>query len=291
MDVLPLQYFAQQVLQEAVLDLKVLTDRSSRLVVHVQTHAGVWVVKADAQAGTFAPEIEALKRLEQHGFPVQRPVAWQDGPPALLLLPWTQGTEPEVGPAAQSIGALLAHLHQLPGHLPPPEGLTWAQWMRGWLQHALTYWLATGLAPAGAPTRLSRWFSRLESLLEKRGTQLILFDGRPEHFIVAPSGDVGLIDVAELRAGDGLMDLAVIGINGPGLLPGVLRGYGPLTPGEQALLKFYSLLRALAAAEWNERELGGADWQRFLEAAALLLPGEGCVGQQQDQEHAAFTAW
>jgi len=102
--------------------------------------------------------------------------------------------------------------------------------------------------------------------------QLILFDGRPEHFLLTPTDEVKLIDVAELRAGDGLMDLAVLGLHEPLCLPGMLEAYGPLTPDEHELLPFYTLLRALAAAEWDETELAGGRRSYFLTAAEQALP-------------------
>ena len=95
-------------------------------------------------------------------------------------------------------------------------------------------------------------------MLEHRGGQLILFDGRPEHFLVTPTGEISLIDVAEVRAGDGLMDLAVLGLHEPLCLPGVLEAYGPFSdfgpfvrPGPYYLLVWIadgkSLVRALRA--------------------------------------------
>ena len=63
-----------------------------------------------------------------------------------------------------------------------------------------------------------------------------------------------LAEIDEARAGDAVMDLAVLGVLEPRLLPGILAGYAP-TPEEdeviQQLLPFYLFLRRLAAAEWN----------------------------------------
>jgi aminoglycoside phosphotransferase (APT) family kinase protein len=92
----------------------------------------------------------------------------------------------------------------------------------------------------------------------------MLFDGRPEHFLVDEERVAGLIDLHDVQPGDAAMDLAVINLADPLLTAGVLAGYRP-TSEELAvfreLVPFFTVLRALAAAEWH-----GNDG----EAAALL---------------------
>ena len=144
--------------------------------------------------------------------------------------------------------------------------------MRGWTQHALHYWIQTGEAPGDATDRVSRWFVQLQPLFEGRGDRLILFDGRPEHFIWTTAEELYPIDVAELRSGDGVMDVAQMALHVPSRLPQVLQGYGALGEAGQVLLTFYVFLRALAAAEWDEQRLGGHRRDAYLNVAASSLP-------------------
>lgn len=95
----------------------------------------------------------------------------------------------------------------------------------------------------------------------------MLFDGRPEHFIVAGDDVVGMIDLHDVCSGDAAMDLAVLAVADPPLLAGVLVGYEPTTE-EQAvfdrLIPFYLFLRRLAAAQWHLEYADPAETPRLL---------------------------
>ena len=90
----------------------------------------------------------------------------------------------------------------------------------------------------------------LQPLLASRGEEFILFDGRPEHFIVQDNQLAGLIDLGEARSGDAAMDLGVLAVSDPDLIPGILAGYkAPQQEQEKLnqLIPFYTFLRRLAA--------------------------------------------
>ena len=133
---------------------------------------------------------------------------------------------------------------------------TWDSWMAGWLNSVLAWWGT--VSPAGLldPKRVWAWFHALQPLLATRGHDLMLFDGRPEHWIVRGEAMAGLIDVSELRVGDAAMDLGVIAVPDPELLTGVLDGYQP-DPEERTvfdrLVPFYTFLRRISAAEYYQR--------------------------------------
>ncbi len=254
---------------------RVLVSRPDRLALQVTTAEGRFVLKLEEAGDGLTREVAARTFLRARGFPVAAPVARGADGWTWLLLPWVDGL-PLTGEsplaARRAAGALLARLHAVPGERPPPQQQTWDAWMLGWLRHALTYWLGTGRAPRDAAGRLSRWWRTMEPLLASRGRQTILFDGKPEHLLVTGDDQVTLIDVEDLRSGDGLMDLAVIALHEPATLPGVLAGYATLNAQENALVAFYILLRALAAAEWDETRLGGRQRDRLLQVAARSLP-------------------
>lgn len=129
---------------------------------------------------------------------------------------------------------------------------------------------ASDAAPENVGARLSRWWQAIEPLLISRSHQLILFDGEPEHLIVMPTGEVALIDVENLRAGDGLMDLAVITLHQSEVLQGVLEAYPALSADAEVVLAFYQFLRALAATEWGELSLTGECHRHCVAAPAHL---------------------
>jgi aminoglycoside phosphotransferase (APT) family kinase protein len=235
----------------------ILVQRLGRLVARVDTSTGPVVVKADAVAGSLVGEVGAIRRLDAAGLPVPQVLASVDGPPAYVLLRWIEGealSSSAVASAQVAAGRALRRVHSLGGGPPYPGGQSWDAWMTGWLNHALGWWCAAVDPGEDRVRGFRRWFDSLRPLLETRGRDLMLFDGRPEHLLVRNGELVGLIDLGEVRSGDAAMDLAVLAVGDPALLAGVLRGYLP-TPAERAafdrLVPFYLFLRRLASAEWN----------------------------------------
>jgi aminoglycoside phosphotransferase (APT) family kinase protein len=188
-------------------------------------------------------EPSAIARLGAAGLPVQQVLRFDD---PFLLMEWTDGdqlTSLSPLPAQEEAGRLLRIAHAL-GSGPPYKGNeTFAEWMRGWLTHNLQWWQP-------GPSRealIWEWFASLTGLLRTRGNDLMLMDGRPDHFLVRGGRIAGVIDVGEICPGDGVMDLAVMGVSDPALLKGVLAGYGAH---EARLVPLYLLIRRLSRAEW-----------------------------------------
>ncbi len=244
--------------------VRVLGERPGRVVAYAETTSGPVVVKASAEAGAFVREEAAIRRLAAHGLPVASVIGHDLGPPAYLVLAWTDGdplSSASPPRAQRALGELLRRVHAI-GPRPDrddsvfPGGTTWNGWMAGWLNTALGWW--SGVDPSGYDRvrRAWAWFHRLRPLLANRGHELILFDGRPEHLLVRGDEVGGLIDVAELRTGDAAMDLGVLAVSDPALLTGVLAGYRP-TAGERdvfsRLVPFYTFLRRISHAEWQQR--------------------------------------
>ncbi len=220
----------------------ILVDRPEQLVVKVETSTIDVVIKSPLRRA----EVTANERLAAAGIPVPRILAQHDD---YLMMEWIAGealSSASPNPAQLEAGRILRRVHQLGGGPPWAGNTDYADWMAGWLNHCLAWWQP---GPSRAREIWAR-FRQLEPLLETRGHDLILFDGRPDHFIVREGTIASVIDLSELRSGDGAMDVAVMAVSDPLLLPGVLAGYGPPTP-DRELLDFYLLLRRLSHAEWN----------------------------------------
>ena len=213
----------------------------------------------DTAAGTFVPERSWIDRLGAAGLPVPRVIGCSDEAPAHLLLTWIDG-EPlsSASPVAaqRDVGRLLRRVHALPGGPPYAGSSTVDAWIAGWLNYALAWWRDHAGAPQDAVDDAWSWFHRLQPLLATRGAETMLFDGRPEHFLVRGDDVVGMIDLHDLCAGDAAMDFAVLAVDDEPLLRAVIEGYRP-SPDEQAafaeLIPFYRWLRRLAAAEWHSQ--------------------------------------
>ena len=244
--------------------VRVLWQRPGRAVVRVDTDAGPLVVKASTDPGAFVTEAAAIGRLRAHGLPVAKVIGHAVGPPAYLVLSWIQGevlSSESPARAQRAAGALLRRVHAI-GPDPHHDGAlfpgdsTWDSWMAGWLNSALGWWAGVAAPGEEKVRRAWVWFHELAPLLATRGHDLMLFDGRPEHILVAGDDVAGMIDVAELRTGDAAMDLGVLAVADPALLPGVLEGYQPTTEQRAAfsrLVPFYTFLRRISRAEWFQR--------------------------------------
>ncbi|GIH11118.1 hypothetical protein Rhe02_91850 [Rhizocola hellebori] len=218
----------------------ILVDRPGHLVAKVETTTIDVVVKAPLHDR----EVAANARLAAAGVPVPRILAAGNG---YLMMEWIEGeglSSASPNSAQLEAGRLLRRVNELGGGPPYQGNATFTEWMAGWLNHALQWW-----EPGPKRTReIWAWFEELRPILDTRGQHLMLMDGRPDHFLVRDAKIVAVIDVSELCPGDGVMDLAVMGVSDPVLLPGVLAGYGPPAP-DRELLDFYLLLRRLAGAE------------------------------------------
>ena len=243
---------------------EVLVDREGRCVCRLHTDQGELVVKIDASPDGLDAEIAMNAYLAASGIPVAKVYGSGKDEGAYLILSWIEGTAISSGSpieAQRDAGRLLRQVHQLgngaPAYEEKPE---WGWWMKGWVNHALRWWQEEGGATAAETKAAREKFDALDSILNTRGQDFILFDGRPDHFIVHNGRLSGLIDVAEPRGGDGAMDLGVMAVTDPDLLRGVLEGYAP-SQEEQVvfdeLIPFYTFLRRLALAEWDLKHMDG----------------------------------
>jgi Ser/Thr protein kinase RdoA (MazF antagonist) len=256
---------------------QLLCDRPDRLVAKVRCRGSDFVVKAGLSGGLLAEEVRSNALLAEVGVPVARLVAFESGPPDVVVFGWIDGEPLSAAhpPAVhEHVGRALRAIHAVGGGPPYAGNDTWAKWMRGWLD------TVTRVAPPiqVTPEQVDAcWaaFESVQSMLRTRGGDLILFDGRPEHILVREGQLAGLIDLGEVRSGDAAMDLAVLAIYEPGIMESVLRGYSPDPPTREAfnaLTPLYALLRRLSAVHWNEahgspavaermrRDLHGLSW-------------------------------
>ena len=251
--------------------VSILEQRAGRLVARAETTIGPVVVKASRDADAFADEMAAIARLAAAGLPVAEVHGSAAGPPAYLVLSWTEG-EPLCAStpmsAQRAVGEVLRRIHSVATE-PTDLGwgdASWEGWMAGWLNSTIGWWSTVDRLSEERVRRLWAWYHDLAPLLATRGGELILYDGRPDHIRVRDGWEIGLIDVAAIRLGDAAMDLGVIAVSEPDVLPGVLAGYRPDADEQAAfarLVPFYTLLRRISRAEWHQRhgtpeELGQA---------------------------------
>ena len=245
--------------------VRVLADRPNRLVARLVMPEGLRVAKIDTRADAFADEAEAMAILAQVGAPVSEVVMVRPGPPSMLVATWAEGepiTSTSHPDTLAAVGDVLRRVHSLPATGPWSSHPSIERWIEAWLGIVVPWWKQAGPASPDELHALHDWFNAIKPFLDDRyGTQM-LFDGRPDHFLVDATGNLHLIDVADLQPGDPVMDLAVLELDAPGILPAVLAGYVPSPTDRErigSLVPFYVTLRALSGAEWHASIDGDRD--------------------------------
>jgi Ser/Thr protein kinase RdoA (MazF antagonist) len=244
----------------------------------VETADGQVVAKASTTPHEFDREAAAMHRLAGMGLPVSRIIDLVGGPPAILVSGWAEGkpvsatSGPEV---VVEVGQILARIHRLPAH-GPFSGIhaTITAWVTTWVRDVVEWWSARDDAPTSAIERTDRWIDSMLPTLDSRSGTMILFDGRPEHFLVDQRGAVHMIDVADLMPGDPIMDLAVFELHAPGTRDHLFAGYQPSATAlaaAETLMPFYRYLFHVAGAEWMLRNANHPDAATWHLARARLL--------------------
>ena len=237
--------------------LKIIMQRPDHLVAKVETAAGPVVFKANSEALHTSWDGINIKRLAAAGLPMQTVIAQGEAPVSYVILSWLEG-EPltDRSPLAAQIeaGRLLHRIHHLDNRPLYEKEYGWDEWMKGWLDVVLPWWGRQAGVTGAAVETAWRSFETVRPLLVNRGHHFMLQDGRPDHFLVQGERIVGLIDVHDGQAGDGGMDLGVIGVLDEPLLANMRLGYEAdqeETAVLDRLIPFYIFLRRLAAAEWH----------------------------------------
>lgn len=251
-----------RLLDDQANQVRILVDRPDRVVACLTLPDGMRVVKMDTGVDAFEREASAMAMLAKVGVPVSEVLLVEPGPPSVLMATWAEG-EP-VTPASPAetlaeVGVILRRVHALPASGPWSSHPSIERWIEAWLQIVLPWWEEAGRASGEELRATWHWFEAIRPFLDDDHGRQMLFDGRPDHFLADAAGNLHLIDVADLQPGDPVMDLAVLELDAPGILPGVLAGYHP-SPIErdriEALVPFYVMLRALSGAEW-QASIGG----------------------------------
>lgn len=270
--------------------------------------AGRVAIKMDTLADSIRREHAAYEFLAARGLPTAPVLAHGTFPPpdgavdthgdpvesvAYLVIEWIEGhpvcsTDPvEVH---REVGRVLRAVHDTPesewevqgcppGFDRPGEMRPFGRWISGWLPAALHWWASTKEPDTDTLATALTWYDgRIQPEIADLRRVPVLFDGRPDHFIVNDGTLAGMIDLETVGLGDPVMDLGVLAANEPGILPGVLDGWDPTGEkrvGVEERIEFYMFLRSLAAAEFNTEQGDPALVPGFLKRAKILLWGRG----------------
>jgi aminoglycoside phosphotransferase (APT) family kinase protein len=258
--------------------LTMLAGRDGRIVCRVSRDEGGLVAKASDRVNDFDEEARAMESLAGMGIPVSQVVMLEDGPPAMLVSRWLDGVPVSADSGAdvwREVGRILRQIHNVAAKPPFSSHPTILAWIEHWYGLVMAWWSETGGLDPVSWNVADGWMAAVSQVLAGREGCLMLFDGRPEHFLVGANGRVRLIDVADLQPGEAAMDLAVLELDAPGILPAVLDGYDATAEEREVfgvLVPFLVFLRALSGAEWQGRMVGNSEESaRYLAKASTML--------------------
>jgi aminoglycoside phosphotransferase (APT) family kinase protein len=245
-------------------DVQVVLEERGRLVARVAADGRPpLAVKAVEGEHSLDDEIAALRLMHDGGVPVS-PIRGElhTHGAHLLVTDWYDGV-PLSSSAPTEVQAQAGEVLRRVSHLPTDRGvgspvpLPFVGHLTGWV-HGDREWLIAERASLD-PDVGCRWLELLGDVLESGPRQMTLTDGRRDHFLVSGNRLAGVIDVAAARVHDPAMDLAVLAVTDPNLLPGVVRGWGPTADEAsylRAVIPFYVWLRRVSAARWKVEVAG-----------------------------------
>lgn len=253
--------------------IEILQEGSDRLVAQTEDDQGLrYTLKVAEGVDAFADDVAANGTLAAVGVPVPEVVAYQDGPPAVVVLGWVEGeplSSSSSARAQREVGRLLRLIHALPAGPSFSGQPTIGGWIEAWTAEIAAWWSSVG-GTGSQVRRLRDWFADLAPVLDSREGSLTLSDGRADHFLIRGDRVAGLIDLHDVGSGDGAMDLAVVGLADDRLIAAVRQGYdsdSDETTELNLLIPFYHLLRRLAGAEWHLRAGSRTERDRLLRLA------------------------
>lgn len=224
--------------------------------------AEAWACDAVRRVGVAAPEVLALELEDDHlGLPY-------------LVTRRVGGAPSEAdGPALAEAGRQLALVHGLPADgygffrevdasRPVDVGprTAWAEVFTA-VSTGLGPLVDAGVLPTRTADRLHRAVHQHPSLQQARPGVLLHGDLHPRHVLCDGGRLTGIIDWADVAAGDPLFDLGRFSVAGPAALAALLRGYRDeqvLDPVTSAGLTSYRVLWAMLALAYEFQ--AGGDW-------------------------------
>lgn len=251
-----------------------LLNYGYRAAWRIRSRGRSFVVKADLRPGFQENEFRAHRHARDGGIRVAEIVGFYDRPVPTLMLAWLEGQSlrDTANPDSwREAGALLARTHALP--LLRKSESSWSEFVTGWFGQELSALCEQGrLEPRESEAALAQ----AESLRDRldRGTEAWLHgDCQPDHFLTTSRGMV-LIDWADARPGDPVIDFAVLTMSSP-MIEDVLAGYGAsaeLRRRTAELLPLYQAVRAAGAAVWLRRH-GYGDSEESVELVRKFAKG------------------
>lgn len=214
--------------------------------------AGQVVVKVDSDTRRLQHEVVMMAAAGEVGVPVPAVMAFENGPPGVLLMRHMPGEalKPAHGPqTVREVGRLLRRLHSLPAKCE----VAWDVHVCTWAELKAHQVVERRLLSVESAARIRARLDDVRATLADRPLALIHDDLQPDHVLVDRGRVSAFLDFADAGGGDPLIDLAVLTLWEPSFEEFLWQGYRPASDvmaAGRVLLPVYRMLRHLGAAIW-----------------------------------------
>lgn len=256
-------------------EFSVLGASLGRSVLLTDTPSGKMVLKVYDLAVVLRPERRNLGLAAEVGLPVPKEICFAEGPPCVLAVSHIPGRALQAGDPPKTwreVGRLIKKFESVDVPAVLDADLPWDELVIRRFEEELALWGDRELLSDDQSEELLRRLRRLAPVLAQREMRFCHNDLQPAHVLVDPaSGRVeGIVDLADARIADPVLDLAVVSMEPGAPTEELLAGYGDLPAGAEQLIPWYRLLKHLGGGTWV-RKAGMPAWASEIEKSGQTL--------------------
>jgi aminoglycoside phosphotransferase (APT) family kinase protein len=253
------------------IDLRTVSLSPGRAVFAASSVLKGVFIKVYDDAGPLSAEVCNLEVAARAGLPTPRALRFIDeSTPAVLVMTAIAGRRIRASDPADTwreLGAVVRRIGKI--EMPPdPSMPPWAALVVGRLRRELDQWVELELTTRDAAATLVDALEAMGPTLATRPLTFTHNDLQADHVLVDPSSGrlLGLVDFADARTADPLLDLAVVSMDDGAPTAELLAGFGDTGPHGEDLIPWYRLVKRIGAANWLQNQ--GLTERAHVEVAA-----------------------
>jgi aminoglycoside phosphotransferase (APT) family kinase protein len=228
-------------------------------------------IKVYDDAGPLSAEVCNLEVAAGAGLPTPRVLRFiNESTPAVLVMTAIAGRRISASDPADTWRELGSVVRRLSGIVVPPEPSMppWAALVVDRLRRELDQWVDLEVTTREAAATLMDALEGMKAILATRPLAFTHNDLQADHVLVDPSSGrlLGLVDFADARTADPLLDLAVVSMDDGAPTAELLAGFGDAGPYADDLIPWYRLVKRISSANWLHNQ--GLTERAHVEVAA-----------------------
>jgi aminoglycoside phosphotransferase (APT) family kinase protein len=228
-------------------------------------------IKVYDHAGPLSAELYNLEVAAGAGLPTPRVLRFIDeSTPAVLVMTAIAGRRISASDPADTwreLGSIVRRVSEIVLSPEPPMP-PWAALVLDRLRRELDQWVSLEVTTRDAAATLVDALEGMEPILATRLLAFTHNDLQADHVLVDPSSGrlLGVVDFADARTADPLLDLAVVSMDNGAPTAELLAGFGDAGRHAEDLIPWYRLLKRISSANWLHNQ--GRTERAHVEVAA-----------------------